>query len=238
MGLFFRKNVSSTSLLVVMTCHFVSFALPDTSTIADVSEQVTADSLLVGTSKISEKSDTVKIDNTQNTDTVKFTNFKASSGEKTLIKNSKKTIVKPLAKPTPVIYTRVPRKGQIITGSALFGVSYGLAMFVAVASSNDYSNSSGSGSSSGSNTGSYFAIPVIGPIVADIVDPPPAEISGPINLMCIGWTAAQSIGLFLLIKGIVGDRHQTAISDIPLIIAPYAMSDKVGINISFRFSPN
>jgi hypothetical protein len=236
MGLFFRKNVCSTSLLVVMTWYFVSFALQDTSTITDVSEQVTADSLLVGASKISEKSDPVKVDDTQNTDTVKFTNFKASSGEKTLIRNSKKTIVKPLAKPTPVIYTRVPRKGQIITGSALFGVSYGLAMFVAVASSND--NSYGSGSNSGVNTGSYFAIPIIGPIVADIVDPPEAEISGPINLMCIGWTAAQSIGLFLLIKGIVGDRHQTATSDIPLNIAPYAMSDKVGINVSFRFSPN
>ena len=232
MGLFFRKNVGSTSLLVVMACHFVSFALQDTSTITDVSEQVTADSLLVGTSRISETSDTVRIDKTQNTDADKLTNSNVSSGKSTSIKNSKRTIVKPLATLSPVIYERVPRKGQIITGSALFGVSYGLAMFIAVASSNDNNNGSGD------NPGAYFAIPIIGPIVADIVNPPPTEISGPITLMCIGWTAAQSIGLFLLIKGLVGERPTTAISDIPVIIAPYAMNDKVGINISFRFSPN
>lgn len=231
MLLFFRRSVISISQLIMFVSISVSFAVQDSSTVSKISEQMHPDSLTLPISNISEKADTDEINLSQNIDTVKSADSVTTSKNNVQPRNAKRVINKPhVTSPPPSLITneRVPKKGQIITGSALFGVSYGLALYVAVASSN----------SSGGSTGSYFAIPVIGPIVAEIVDPPSSEISGPINLLCIGWTAAQSIGIFLLIKGIVGERSKIASSNSTVMIAPYAMNDKVGINLSFLFDSN
>jgi hypothetical protein len=228
---FFKRSVIFTSLLGIVICISTSFALQDTIPSTEAPNPIISDTLTVPISKASEKIDTTEVKHIQNIATVKPRKSSTTSKKKNVVKKPIVIIDMPdttTLTPCPLPDVPVPKKGRLVTGSVLFGVSYGLALYVAVASSNF----------SGASTGSYFAIPVIGPIVADVVDPPQSKISGFINFLCIGWTAAQSVGLYLLIKGIVVKHSKTEISSSPVMIAPYAMNDKVGIMLNVRFGPN
>jgi hypothetical protein len=134
---------------------------------------------------------------------------------------------------------RVPRKSEIIPGSCLFGTFYTLALYVAISNTPIYV-----GTGSNSNPAGFFAIPVVGPLVALIASPPLSgspegelDFSGADVPICwffgILWTVAESVGAFMIIHGTIGKLEQQAVLNSPVMVEPIVTRDRVGVNLSF-----
>ncbi len=123
---------------------------------------------------------------------------------------------------------RVRHKGRIITGAALFGVSYGLALAVSTTVISEGSTSSGS------NAAGYLCIPVLGPIILYFSEPSSGADATPVALLCAGWSVAQGIGLWLLISGIVGTPATSQMSALPFTVEPLVMKDRAGLTFRMR----
>jgi hypothetical protein len=135
---------------------------------------------------------------------------------------------------TPLIRSsteRVKSKGKIIAGAALFGASYGIAVFLATSIV-----TTGSNSSETNSMATCFYVPVVGPVLAEIASSPPSEIMAPITVLCLGWSAAQGIGLTLLITGLVGTPARNDLSSLPISIEPLVMKDRLGLTVRMRFN--
>jgi hypothetical protein len=134
---------------------------------------------------------------------------------------------------TPLLHSsneRVRSRGKIITGSALFGASYGISLFVALVMFDDSYASSQESAMAG-----CFCVPVLGPVLAELVNRPSSDIAAPITMLCLGWSAAQGIGLTLLITGLVGTQVRNDISSLPFSIEPLVMKDRAGLTFRMRF---
>jgi hypothetical protein len=130
----------------------------------------------------------------------------------------------------------VRRKPEIIAGSCLFGTSYAFALYVAIS----MQGNSALWEYTRGNPSGFFAIPVVGPLVAPIASPPSGgDMFGALNqvaayFLCIVWTAAESIGAGLMIYGIVGQPVQQAELNSPVMVEPIVTRDRVGVNLGFR----
>lgn len=189
------------------------------------------------------KPDTVRIQNSsqeKNAETVHVPNSKRSAQrDPTELPNSDETSIDggQVQSPTyltqtPHVYSssgRVRSKGKIITGAALFGVSYGISVFAAASIQSD-------GSSSDSRQAAYFYIPVLGPIIADIAEPATGDGATPVALLCVGWSIAEGMGLALLITGLVGTPARQEMSSLPISIEPIVMKNRVGLNLRMRLN--
>ncbi len=122
-----------------------------------------------------------------------------------------------------------PSKGNIITGACLFGVPYCLSIIVgSLISTNEYNN----------GFSSYFYIPVIGPLLVYFNDNHSSDSDTPEGLLCAGWTTAQSIGVFLLIKGIAGQEREHRFSQTQFHLAPTYSRYGSGFAVQYDFDPN
>jgi hypothetical protein len=133
---------------------------------------------------------------------------------------------------TPVMSSsreRVKGKGKIITGAALFGVSYGISLFVAA-------NMSSDGSTSDSRNSTYFYIPVVGPAIAGFSLNSSSSDATPVALLFLGWSVAEGMGLALLITGLVGTPAKPDVSALPISLEPLVMKDRAGITLRIRFN--
>jgi hypothetical protein len=131
-------------------------------------------------------------------------------------------------KPAASANGRVRHKGRIITGAALFGVSYGLALAVSGAVTSE------SSTSSSSNAAGYLCIPVLGPMILYFSEPSSGTDATPVALLCAGWSVAQGMGLWLLISGIVGSPAKSHVEALPLFIEPLVMKDRAGFTVRVR----
>lgn len=121
---------------------------------------------------------------------------------------------------------RVRRKGRIITGAALFGVSYGIALAVSGVASSEGSSSSSVG---------YLSIPVVGPMILYFAEPTTTSSETlPVTLLCAGWSVAQGMGLWLLISGIVGHRAEPHVYIPPVTVEPLVLKDRAGLTVRVR----
>jgi hypothetical protein len=93
--------------------------------------------------------------------------------------------------------SRTPRKGTIISGACLFGTSWAISAFAGIATAL-------SSSSSDASKAYLNIIPIAGPLIFWASDNAPWSF--PYVLVPIGLTAAQSIGIVLIVKGVYGTR--------------------------------
>jgi hypothetical protein len=195
---------------------------------------------------ISEKTaaDTVDIQSTSGVETIRIRNSRTDDIHDTaVLKSSGETVIDmdrtrnpdfmnqtPLIRPSST--GRVKSMRKIISGAALFGVSYGISFIVA---STMYSESVGP---EGTTLATCFYVPVAGPVLAEIASSPSSEFVVPVTMLCLGWAAAQGIGLTLLISGLVGTPAKNNLSALPLSIEPLVMRDKAGLTVRMRFDPS
>jgi hypothetical protein len=206
------------------------FAAPASSQEKGASASVKPDTVRIGNSFQEEAGETVIIPNSRESKGLE-TGVPERSGETCIAEKEKGRPVisteEPLAAP---VNGRVRHKGKIITGSALFGVSYGLSLyFASFIMSGDYV------SSKDRELATYLCIPVAGPIFLYFSEQPPSDISAPIALLCAGWSFAQGMGIALFIKGMVGTDPLPRVSIPPLSIEPVVMMDKPGLGVRVRF---
>jgi hypothetical protein len=198
-------------------------------------------------SGISEKTaqDTVRIRNTDraaDVERIRIKNSRANdTPDTTVLQSSDEPVIdrrqtrnSDFMNQTPLIRSsneRVKSKGKIIAGAALFGASYGIAVFLATSIL-----TTGSNSSETNTMATCFYVPVAGPVLAEIASNPPSEIMAPITVLCLAWSAAQGIGLTLLITGLVGTPARNNLSSLPLSIEPLVMKDRLGLTVRMRFN--
>jgi hypothetical protein len=110
----------------------------------------------------------------------------------------------------PIQSGRKKRGGAVITGAVLFGVSYGIGLYCIAF-----------------GAPATIVIPVAGPAIAILSD---SYVPETIIPLAIGWSAAQGIGLGLLIRGLIGDPIQTATNN-HLNIEPLALYKGMGLRL-------
>jgi hypothetical protein len=91
--------------------------------------------------------------------------------------------------------SRVPRKGTVVSGACLLGTSWAISAFAGIATAS---------SSSAASNAYLSVIPIAGPLIFWASDKAPWSF--PYVLVPIGLTAAQSIGIVLIVKGAYGTR--------------------------------
>jgi hypothetical protein len=124
-------------------------------------------------------------------------------------------------------HERVRGKGKIITGAALFGVSYGLSLVVGTTMSSD-------GSSLDSRNSIYYYIPVLGPALGGIATNRSSNDMS-VDILFVGWSVAEGMGLALLIAGLVGTPAPSSAAELPLSIEPLVMRDRARLTVRMRF---
>jgi hypothetical protein len=215
------------TILVPFLFHAGIFAAQGTQSESGISE---ADTVRIPNSARNKSDETILIKNSDASeppDTDFSPISKESTPEHIWVGNSKHTAETPLALSSN---GRVQQKGKIIAGASLFGVSYGLAVVVAS------SLVSNNGSASENGLATSFFVPVVGPIVAEIVSPPSSGWVPLVTLLCLGWSAVQGIGLTLFITGLVGTPAMNDYSALPFSVEPLVMEDRVGLTIRMRFN--
>jgi hypothetical protein len=229
----------SVSIVFLSTLFFAA-AGPNVSTTvlaaqpayseSGISENTASDTVRVQNSSRKKNVETVHVKNSNNAgmlDTVMIQNSDEPAMRKDAGQN---TVLMGDFPQTRSNNERVRHKGKIITGAALFGVSYGLSLFVAAVLSSD-------GSSADSRMAAPFCIPVFGPVVAEFTQTPSSDVIGPITLLCVAWSAAQGIGLTLLISGLVGSpAHPANAAAVPFSVEPLVMKDRAGLTLRMRFN--
>lgn len=193
-----------------------------------ISEKTAADTVRIPNSSHKKSSEPVHIKNSRS----------AASSDETVLPNSDETspegeqIQSTKFHPQTTIVTipqeRVKSKGKIIAGAALFGVSYGLSLIVAV-------TLSGSLSTADQNLAYYYYVPVLGPGLVGIMQTHSSSDAGPILLPLLGWSVAEGLGLTLLITGLVGSPAKPARAEATLSIEPLVMRDYKGLTVRMRF---
>lgn len=204
------------------------FAAPSDSPRTAVSDTVKPDAVYIPNSSADKPREQIVIPN-----------FRAGGIDTAVKERPSKTIIEEeqyphtdlSAKQTTIVPVngRVRHKGRIITGAALFGVSYGVSLAVAgIATSN------GSGSSSSNQQAGYLCVPVVGPIILYCTNQPTGTDATPVMLLCAGWSVAQGMGLWLLISGIVGTPARSQVSALPFTVEPLVMKDRAGLTFRMR----
>src|SRR5215510_6682474 len=96
------------------------------------------------------------------------------------------------------------RRGLLISGSVVFGVTYGIAALVVLSinDSDPYNTNSCELSSECKSAANLLYIPVLGPVLAQSQDP--TEYIAPSRTFAILWTLGQAAGLTMGIIGIIG----------------------------------
>jgi hypothetical protein len=219
----------STALVVLLLADMPGFSAQPVQSESGISENNKPDTVRIQNSSRQKNAEPVHVPNSRKS-VVRDPSELPNSDETSMDGEQVQSPTYPAQ--TPHLYSssgRVRSKGKIITGAALFGVSYGISVFAAASIQSD-------GNSSDSRQAGYFYIPVLGPIIADIAEPATGDAATPVALLCVGWSIAQGMGLALLITGLVGTPARPEVSSLPISIEPLVMKNKAGLTVRLRFN--